>query len=138
MKSIYVNSTIINKSTVNWREVDKQLTTKVIEAAKRIYELNPPKPIKKGTIIGVMDPFDENRITNNKEKLPLTILKLEELVEKQDEYLIRSIPRMISRLEKKGLINISIKSFISDKPIYKNCSESVTKKIEEVLYDSGY
>ncbi|MDR4888383.1 TniQ family protein [Fredinandcohnia sp. QZ13] len=125
--------------TLDWVSIDIELSAKIKKAANKAYRENQNTPIKKNTIIRYLSSLERGRIrrTGSNNILPISNRTLEEYVETLEDYLIKKIPMVIRQLKRKGCKNITFKTIVSHRPIYKDCSQKVINEIEKKLLMEG-
>ncbi|WP_191089654.1 TnsD family Tn7-like transposition protein [Paenibacillus spiritus] len=101
-----------DKVKLDFKAMDKHLVLKIRTAAARIdpeYRL----PIKRGTIINLLDPSDGNRFRHYHHQLPLSVKEIDKTVEDTKAFLIRSISRHYSKIRNRGTAVMTVNEFKS-------------------------
>ncbi|MDR7002821.1 TnsD family Tn7-like transposition protein [Neobacillus niacini] len=118
---------------IDYSKLDEEMKYKIKVAAKKVYSSNPARRIGKHLIINVLDEKEKNRILAYLSKLPKTKQILESHIESIDDYQVRNVPYIVSKLKSYGYKNITFNSIRDYNKTYRKCKEETIKRIEKVL-----
>lgn len=121
---------------IDWNLIDRETEKIVKKVAKELYDENPRKQLKNYTIRQAIPTHNRGRISQGPNKMPKTILCLQELAETREAFQLRFISHAIEVLKERGRI-VNVKHVLSMEQ-YKVCSDLVKKQVEEVLLSRGY
>lgn len=119
-------------SEIDYPKLDLELKQKIKKLADKLY-LEYPYKIYKTTITKHLEPLERIRISIFSDRFPESIAEIERNVEKDQDYLVRGLSRVVENLEKRGYKKITFDKIITIYKPYSNCDEETRKKIEELL-----
>lgn len=125
------------KIPTDYSGFDKELALKIESLAKELYD-NYPYKICKSTIIKRLKPLEASRIKSLSDKVPISVKTINRYIESTNEYLIRSLPRVINKLRKKGYKNIKFETLISYAPSYRKCDSDTKNRIKLLLKEGTF
>ncbi|MDH6372522.1 putative RNA-binding Zn-ribbon protein involved in translation (DUF1610 family) [Paenibacillus sp. PastF-3] len=99
-----------DKVKLDFEALDKQLLLKIQIAVSRI-DPEYKSPIRRGTIINLLDPSDGNQVRHYLHQLPLSMKEIDKEVENTKVFLIRSIPRHYSKITNGGTATMTVNEF---------------------------
>lgn len=67
------------------------------------------------------------------DRLPLSVDALDRSIENTNNYLVRSLPRVVANLQKKGRKNITFESIASYVPSFQKCDKITKSEIKSLL-----
>ncbi|MGZ0043079.1 TnsD family Tn7-like transposition protein [Paenibacillus ottowii] len=138
MEKVLPNKTPRNKVKLDFDILDKQLLFKIRDAVTRI-DPEYKRPIRKKTIINLLETSDGNKVINYQRQLPLSMEEINKYVESTKDFLIRSIPRNYAKIVKRGCVLMTVYEFKMKASItyYLHGDEEVDKHIHDFLREKG-
>jgi hypothetical protein len=118
--------------TVLSHSFDKQLSQKIAEVSEKLYSTHTYQ-IKKATILSNLNSLENSRLCSMPDRLPLSVIALNNYIESSEDFLIRRLPRVIEKLKSSGYSNITLKSLQSNIKAYRTCDHDTIIKVENLL-----
>lgn len=122
---------------IDCEKVDDELSVIIEQTAKSVYGSDPPTQIKQYSIINALPEKHKNQYTGNRNNLPKCSAILTQYEESKDQYQIRHVSKLVSQLLAAGYRNVTFNSIVAFRRSYRNCSNQVKQKIEEILKQMG-
>ncbi|KHL96795.1 hypothetical protein QW71_05215 [Paenibacillus sp. IHB B 3415] len=119
----------------DFKKLDNELSSLIKKTAIKIYATNPTNRIRRFSIVNALMEKDKHQYTNNKKNLPKCAETLSKFEETREGYQIRHIPIIIKQMFNSQNRNITVDRVVEFSKTYRNCSDKVREKINDILIE---
>lgn len=120
------------RCNIDYSSFDLELVAKIESVVKDLYE-NYSYRIHKNTILKKLNSTEASRINSMQNDLPRSIHVLNKHIESRSEYLIRSLPKEMTKLINIGYKKVDFNTLKRFSKRYQKCDQVTKDKIIEIL-----